>query len=811
MKKKTLLMVALSACLLISCKGGPKGLRDNSKVDFLIDAEDIKENIDREFYKNIFDDTRIEEQWSEYGIGDPFVYRFNGMYYLYCSTKNGQVGVRAYKSSDLIHWAPCQNSSFEASYVSKEDCTLTAYAPEVTYLNGKFYMCESQSGNGHYMLESDSPEGPFVKTQDNFGESIDGSFFIDDDETVYFLRASSTGIRMIKMNDDMTVSNVAKRIATADIGGWTEGPSLIKKDGTYYLAFTGNSVLSTGYRVGYAYHNDLIEGEMFDRDGFLYGDNLLLSTDSEFNGLGHSSTVMGPNMDSYYIAYHSLESSAGPKRRFNINRLMFNGSEMIVPQYGLEDNITPQMPEFSVRDGSSLTEANSMLLSDKASGEIFTAEFNLVGAGAKCLFSYVDESNYGYISVKEEGAGHNNIVEIKMVQNGNESEVASYELKKKYDYSKLHTLRVSYSDGILDGYFDNMNIIKKVQTSFAGGKVGYTNIAAANVYYTAFSNAAHDSSQQDDYKQNRVLANTYDRKYSTINESSLVRLQERHTNGLLGSNYVKFNKNTATYKIYVKESGYYGVDMRLPQSMQGKTCQLRIDNEPYQNFKLIKFEQNDDEFSTHVGGLAISKGVHYLTVSGELGFMFRDLEFYLSSNKEETFTHALNDFVSQGVNYVNTWKLRNDGHYALSGNRQLLLFGHKGIVNSSVEVTLNLDGDTLSNTAGVVLRADNASFSNGENTNSIQGFYVGMNNSKIFITECNYNLTKTGVADAQEFESGRDYVLKAEVIGNTIKCYLDGKLMLTYVTETGPVHGSVGLYTDGAAATYKNLTIKVMK
>ena len=62
-----------------------------------------------------------------------------------------------------------------------------------------------------------------------------------------------------------------------------------------------------------------------------------------------------------------------------------------------------------------------------------------------------------------------------------------------------------------------------------------------------------------------------------------------------------------------------------------------------------------------------------------------------------------------------------------------------------------------------------------------------------------------------KFESGRDYVLKAEVIGNTVKCYIDGELMLTYVTEVGPVHGSVGLYTDGAAATYKNLTIKVMK
>lgn len=806
MKKRSLLMVALSTCMIMGCNSLPKGLQDNSKVDFLVDKEDIKENIDRDFYDNSFSEERIANQWTEYGIGDPFVYRYNGMYYLYCSTKNSQVGVRAYKSNDLIHWTPVNNGVLQEGYVSEEECTLTAYAPEITHFNGKFYMCESQGGSGHYMLESDSPEGPFVKTQDNFGESIDGSFFIDDDETVYFLRASSSGIRMIKMNDDMTVSSNAKRLATADIGGWTEGPSLIKKDDTYFLMFTGNSVISTGYRVGYAYHNDLVEAEMFDRDGFYYGDNLLLCTDEDFNGLGHSSAVMGPNMDSYYIAYHSLESSAGPKRRFCVNRLMFNGSEMVVPQFGLHDNIAPQMPEFSANNGAALTASDSLLLSDKASEDIFTAEFNFVGANTKCIFSYVDDSNYNYITVSDA-----NKVDIKAVKAGQESSIASYSLKKNYNYSKLHTLRVSYSNGVLDGFFDNMNIIKKVNASLNGGKIGYSGIEAANVYYTAFSNAAHDSSQQDDYKQNVITANSFDRKYSTVTKNDLVAVEEKYPNNVLGSNYLKFNKNTATYKIYVKESGFYGVDMRLSQTMQGKTCQLRIDNEPYQNFKVTKFEKGDDEYCTHVGGLAISKGVHYLTVSGELGFAFRDLSFYLSSNKEDTFTHALNDFVTKGVNYVNTWKLRNGGHYALSGNRQLLLFGHSGIVNTSAEVTINLDGATLSNSAGLILRASNASFSNGEYTNSIQGFYVGFNNSKVFITECNYNLTKTGVADAMKFESGRDYVLKAEVIGNTVNCYIDGELMLTYVTEIGPVHGCVGLYTDGAAATYKNLTIKVMK
>ena len=47
-------------------------------------------------------DSLIPDQWSSYGTGDPFVMRFNGTYYLYPSTKNSTVGIRAWKSKDLI-------------------------------------------------------------------------------------------------------------------------------------------------------------------------------------------------------------------------------------------------------------------------------------------------------------------------------------------------------------------------------------------------------------------------------------------------------------------------------------------------------------------------------------------------------------------------------------------------------------------------------------------------------------------------------------------------------------------------------------
>lgn len=46
----------------------------------------------------------IEGQWPT-GIADPFIMRWNGMYYLYCTTSGlSNHGLRAWKSADLVHW-----------------------------------------------------------------------------------------------------------------------------------------------------------------------------------------------------------------------------------------------------------------------------------------------------------------------------------------------------------------------------------------------------------------------------------------------------------------------------------------------------------------------------------------------------------------------------------------------------------------------------------------------------------------------------------------------------------------------------------
>ena len=348
MKKMTKYSL-LFTLLLSGCNGG------SSKS--IIDESLLVEDAPRETYSNNFTKEYIPDYWDSYGTGDPFVFRYDGMYYLYVSSPNKQYAVMGWKSEDLIHWEQCDNGVNPKGLVGEDDCLWTAFAPEVCYFNGWFYMCESRRGTGHYILASRSPEGPFKPITENIAQEIDGSFYIDDNEKIYFLRASKVGIRINEMDETNGMKIVgAKQLEDTQIGGWTEGPHMFKKDGIYYLTYTGTAVTSPAYRVAYSYHTQEETGDFFDPSGYTYGNLLLLNTSDEFNGLGHSCNVMGPNLDSMYIVYHNLVNLNGPYRHYNLNRLMFNGTEMSVNHPELHNNLSPQSPDFYSRDNTNFKE-----------------------------------------------------------------------------------------------------------------------------------------------------------------------------------------------------------------------------------------------------------------------------------------------------------------------------------------------------------------------------------------------------------------------------------------------------------------------
>lgn len=800
MKKIILLLIVfVNLFSLVACNSTDTGSNiPTNKVE-------LEELVEPNFYTNKFDEEKIPSQWSAYGVGDPFVYRFNGRYYLYCSTKNFEMGVRGWVSDDLIHYEPITGEGLSYGYVSNDPCTVGAYAPEVIYIDGYFYMIQSQSGNGHYILRSEKPEGPFVKYIDNFGESIDGSFFVDDDEQLYMLRASNTGIRLIKMNDDLTIDS-SRTLDNTVLGGWTEGPYLLKKDGIYYLSYTGNHVTSEGYRIAYSYSYN----ELFKRDAFTEGDTIVLNTDDDYKGLGHSSTVLGPDLDSYYLAYHNLNSSGGPDRSNNIARISFSGTEMIVEHAQLHNNIMPNMPEFRVSDETGLeADGNGFLLSNKATSNTYTAEFNFIGNNTKMIVSYLDSANYHYINIDSD------TLSLHQVEGGKDNVVKSVTFNKNYDYSKLHTIRFAYKDSKVSIFFDNMNKLTLENHKMESGKIGYVDSSDLTVCYTTFSNVAHGSSDNLAIHQNRVLASNYYASSFTKTSLILNEMTEDEEETYNGKEHsydlnLKAYGDSATYKIYVEKDGRYGIDMTLNKQYGGKKVILQVDdNAPVRMTVPSANDCYGVYYNATIGELDLTKGAHYLTVICEEEIRFHDISYYLSSDSHPEFSHDLAYYVDKGARYVNSWKIRDEGHYALAGNRNLLYFGDETLTNYTVEVDIELVGDTQASSCGVILRADNPAFASVDNVSSIQGYYVGFNNSKVFITKCDYNNSQTDiVADAYKSESNIMHHLKVTIEGNMITLDFDnGNVTLSFVDDLGFTHGSFGLYTDGAAAIYRNIKI----
>ncbi len=827
MKKSVLLAVgALGALSLAACSLGANGSSSEAGANSSFSgassslspssmpsssssatvAEEETAPTVRGLYDNSFSSNNIPDQWEGYGVGDPFVYRYNGTYYLYCSTKDGETGIKAWKSTDLIHWGKCTGTGLSEGYVSADAITLTAYAPEVIYSDGFFYLITSPAGNGHYVLKASSPEGPFVSITSNFGQSIDGSFFQDDDESVYLLRANAGNIKMMKLKSDFTPNALSSiNVANTTIGNWTEGPYLLRRFGNDYLTYTGVNVTSAGYRIGYSYAS----GEAFQKNGYAQDQkNLVLSTNANYNGLGHSATVMGPNMDSYFMSYHNLINSGGPVRGFCLNRLYFNGTDMIVSHPKLQNNVTPEAADFaSYAPTSDLVSSDGFLLSSSSTENEFTTEYNIIGDSTKMVFSYANSSNYAYLSW--DGSS----ISLHKVVAGSDSLVNGVTLSSAHPVNVNHTFRAIYRNGVFNATFDNMTKISNLAITLSAGKIGYSESSDV-LGFTGYSNHAFGDSDNADFKQGEVLANSYDLSLSDFARGSVLS-EVTSANGealVKNGSYDLSLKagDTARYLTYFDADGYYGLSLRLPLSMMGKSLLIGVDGTYKKALTVPTYAISEATYgSLEVGRFAIAKGSHYIDIKAIDDLSFNSFAFTVVTDSVASFANDLATLGGEAMEYANVWKIKNGGHFAQSGNRQLLYIGGDTITNLTMECTISLDGTTGTNTAGLLVRTTNAAFSTFDSNDSIQGYYCAINNSKAIIQRKDYSWTALKASSTQTLASDTDIKLKVVVKGNSITLSLNGVEAITYSDPDIFPSGHVGLYTDGAAATFKNLSISL--
>ena len=752
---------------------------------------------------------QAENAWSGYGFGDPFVMRYNGVYYLYCSTKDGNVGVKCWSSADLLNW------SFEG-FCSNDPVTRGAYAPEVYYYNGYFYMYTSPAGNGHYVLRSTSPTKGFKPVTGNLGMSIDGSVFVDNDGTWYFYTAGGGNIQVYNMESPASMRNGRALPSVSVNGGWTEGSMTVYHDGYYYITYTGNHVLSPSYRIlyGVSEHSPLDFTEAEPQNP------LLISTADAVFGIGHSSTVKGPDLDSYYIVYHSLVDML-PNRNMNIDRIWFNGERMEILGPTTDPQPVPELPDVyhyftpgsslkgwslngsfgSGRNGLSLS-ADSMLLSKTAFEGDFTAEYNVTsipeGGQAGAVFAYTDAENFG--TCLFDPASQKVIIEITVHGETARTEadtIRSFGEDTRFDC--LQSLQVERSGRDYTFYMNDRLLCTVEDCSLTGGSIGYiAKDAEAAFGFIGGTAAVGGNGGSDQYK-------TVSEQAGLIPAAHALESCQTVTSPHGGVSVAVKAGDTLSYKILAASDGSYDLSVLCHGlSETGVSMEILADGKTVASAAVTPV--SDGTATLVCRGIPLTEGQHVLSVCFKGNASVEKLNLLKAA--------SVSDFSLSAP-------VHSDGEWSLSGEILTLsggspfgkrLYGSPNMGDYTAEVTVT--PKAVPN-CGLLVRATapgSPNFMdrepNAEDTRTatdwVKGYFVGLSSEGVIIGKQSYGYRQVASAEGR-FSPRKAYTLKVVCEGARLRVYVDGTLYLDYTDPEPYMQGMVGVRTHNCPAVFEGL------
>lgn len=267
-------------------------------------------------------------------MADPHVIRVDGVYYLYATTHTR--GYDVYTSRDLVNWTN-QGLAFN-------DPRRGAWAPDVFHHkrgDGKFYLYYTDSISGAKpggpqkqigVAVADSPLGPFEDKAVLVTNAIDAHVFQDDDGTLYFYYVDlfkGFKIRGQRMSDPLTPEGDTK-ILIQPTAPWekasghvTEGPWMLKRNGVYYLMYSGSGADSPHYAIGYATAKSPLGP--FTK----FAGNPIAQRDGTVLGPGHHCVVEGPDRKLWMVYHQKWDDGINWKRFLAIDPLWFDAQGVL--------------------------------------------------------------------------------------------------------------------------------------------------------------------------------------------------------------------------------------------------------------------------------------------------------------------------------------------------------------------------------------------------------------------------------------------------------------------------------------------------
>lgn len=737
---------------------------------------------------------------SNIDTGDPFIMRYNGTYYLYYTSR----GVECWTSSNLVKWK---------SVGRVADIDGIPYAPEVYYYNGYFYMYTSPDGGGHYVLRSDSPTGPFEPISDNLGKSIDGSVFIDDDGKWYFYRADGEGIMVHEMTSPSDIRS-AYKTAVPSMSGWTEGPSVVKYNGVYFMTYCGNHYLSPGYRINYA--TSTSNPKKFTE---ATSNPLLVDTTTAAKGIGHNSIVIGPDLDSYYLVYHSMPDTDSARRETHIDRIYFNGTEMSVMAPTMKPQETLSMPQVysyfkstnlsswklndlaALGDDCLVLSSGGTILTNDTFADKYTAELNVLsisGGKAGALFGYTDENNYGAALFDPDAQE----LVVRFVVGGKTTE-QRFPLTRSFDEDMLFNCLQKLTV-VRDGknYTFSVNNIQlgTAESELSGGSFGAISEGGeAKIGFAAINPYANQSSTKDFYKPTNTEFYAL-----TCVEDDLTFDEKYGAKAIVAKADSYFN-----YRVNVTAKGTYDFAIKYYSDSDA-----RVDLYQNKNYlgSVILPASGGNIATAILNGVELKTCYGIITVRVSSG-QANILSYETDASKEVYLNVGdKNGYKALKVLYKDSdsWTIDKDKitHKSVETAGKLL-YGSYDWNNYTIESTIKFTSVKMN--GGILFRATNPSLGGANDSASggyvfYQGYYLVIARNSLRLVKINYGATDIASAECK-ISPKTEYNFKITVDGARILVYVNDELVIDCTDPEPHLQGAFGF--SGSNTGFEVSNIKV--
>ena len=414
------------------------------------------------------------------GVADPGIMRYMGKYYLYSSKVTGEPGIRCWESKDLVNW------DFKG-FCTGDDLVFAqghAWSPGPFYYNGRFYLYVSGIDQKHHVFESDAPTGPFKCVNPDLVSvsSLDGVPFLDDDGQLYLFYAGpqGTGIQYCKCSSPVKADGANHNLkpcqfSAEDNGNfWTEGPTVYKHNGTYYLAYCGNDWARDSYQVRVA------KGKSIESLQPQKTNPIIANATGEWLAPGCNWIIVGPDLKSLWNVYH-VRKGGGSTRRLCLDPLHFDpktgdllcGGPTFKPMPNpamptwyddfARKDVSPNWQDLSGKwtsgDGSLKCEAAGEMRCKVPMGKDFVAEFNLRLAGkpakGQCYGVSICGSESGSLRLLVDAESRS----LQLLDSRAKTPVAKASLPAVFTLDVWHTISVEKHGGHITAYFDGMRKI----------------------------------------------------------------------------------------------------------------------------------------------------------------------------------------------------------------------------------------------------------------------------------------------------------------------------------------------------------------